>query len=238
MEIMKNVKAVIFDLDDTLYPEIDYVISGFKCVAKYLSKLLRINNEEILKNLIDLFTDNKANVFNRYLTQQNYYNNELLSNCIEIYRQHYPKIKLYPEAEEILQWLRNEGYKIGIITDGRPEGQRNKIKALELEKYCDEIMITDEIGGLEFRKPNVKPYQLIIEKLKVIPEQAIYIGDNPSKDFLAANKLGMITIMLKNEKGFYQETKNPVEYSAQITVENLIDIKNYLKGIVSWGDKE
>ena len=93
--------------------------------------------------------------------------------------------------------------KIGLITDGRPIGQRNKIKALNLEKYINEIIVTDELGGVEFRKPNTKAFELMQEKLKIPFEKMVYIGDNINKDFIAPEKLGMQTIYFRNENGLY-----------------------------------
>jgi putative hydrolase of the HAD superfamily len=226
---MKNIKAVIFDLDDTLYLEHDYILSGFKCVANYLSTVNGLVSNEIYKRLSVLFLENKLEVFNRYLNENNLLDKDIFQNCIDIYREHYPDIKLLPLAYYILKWLKNNNYKIGILTDGRPEGQWNKIKALDIEKLCDEIIVTDELGGPEYRKPNELPYNKMLKHLCVTPEQAIYVGDNPAKDFLAANKLGIVTFMIQNEKGLYQTIGYPKEYYAKYIISDLIQIKYYLE---------
>lgn len=54
----------------------------------------------------------------------------------------------------MIQKLKNKGIKVGIITDGRPGGQRKKLKALGLDEMIDDIIVTDELGGIQFRKPN------------------------------------------------------------------------------------
>lgn len=79
--------------------------------------------------------------------------------------------------------IEKTGKKIGIITDGRVEGQKNKIVALGLNNIVDDIIITDELGGIEFRKPNDIAFRVMQEKWQIPFEKMIYIGDNPAKDF-------------------------------------------------------
>lgn len=88
--------------------------------------------------------------------------------------------------------------KVGIITDGRPEGQRNKITALGLEEYVEEIIITDELGGTEYRKPCDKAFRIMQEKMGVKFERTLYIGDNLKKDFQAPLQLGMRAVYFCN----------------------------------------
>ena len=234
MVAMKNIKAVIFDLDDTLYLEKDYVISGFKCVAEYLSKKLSIGSKQIFEEFFVLFEENRYNVFNRFFNIHNIFEEHLLTECVEVYRNHYPDIKLIPEAINVLKWLKANNYKIGLLTDGRPEGQRNKIRALNLEKFCDCINITDELGGIRYRKPNEIPYKIILNELKVKPEEAIYVGDNPAKDFISANKLGLITIMVNYCRGLYHITNLSKEYLAMYSVDKLLKVKELLQ---NWNEQ-
>ena len=78
---------------------------------------------------------------------------DMKEQCVNVYREHIPSITLYDGVIEQIIDLKNKGIKVGIITDGRPSGQRNKIKALGLETLVDDIIITDELGGDQFRKP-------------------------------------------------------------------------------------
>lgn len=228
MDVMKKFKAVIFDLDDTLYPEIDYVISGFKVVSKYISNKINMKSDQVFNKLLKLFEQDRNNVFDRLLQSYDV-DKEIVKECVNLYRNHFPDIKLTEEVHELLQLLKENGFKIGIITDGRPEGQWNKIKALGLEKYCDSIIVTDELGGIEYRKPSEIPYKKILQELGIEGKEAVYIGDNPVKDFITANKLGMFTIMFKNNKGLYHQTNLSNEYLAKTTVSRMIEVKELLK---------
>jgi HAD superfamily hydrolase (TIGR01549 family) len=99
--------------------------------------------------------------------------------------------------------LKDKGIKVGIITDGRPEGQRNKLKALGLEELIDDIIITDKFGGVQFRKPNDISFRIIQNRWRIPFEQIVYVGDNAAKDFQAPKQLGMRWIYFDNEDGLY-----------------------------------
>ncbi len=188
-----DIKGVIFDLDDTLYSEKDYIRSGYKAVSKYLGgdyeeKLWCYFNEgmpAIDRLLIELGRTAEKD------------------EALLAYRNHKPEISLYEGVVELLCELKSKGIKIGIITDGRPEGQRNKIEALGLTKYVDDIIITDELGGIQFRKPCDIAYRIIQNRWKLPYNEIVYVGDNVIKDFQAPKQLGMKSIWVDNKDGLY-----------------------------------
>ncbi|CAH1211265.1 Phosphoglycolate phosphatase [Paenibacillus auburnensis] len=228
---MHNIKAIIFDLDDTLYQEEDYVKSGFKYVSNLIELKTALGADYVYDQLLLLFENDKSRVFNRFLELQEITDAELESLIIQEYRHHKPSISLLPENIEILQWLKNQGFMIGIITDGRPEGQKNKIEALGLYDYCNHVIVTDELGGIEFRKPNKIGFINMLTHFKIKPDEAIYLGDNPTKDFVACNNLGMKTIMLVNGKGLYSQEVEDPDYFANISIQSLEELKTILE---SW----
>ena len=186
-----QVRGVIFDLDDTLYSEKDYVRSGFRAVSDYLGG----GYEE---KLWSFFESGKPAV------------DELLKELgreaekeavLDIYRSHEPVIQVYDGVKEILARLKREGLKVGIITDGRPGGQRKKIKALGLD--VDDIIVTDELGGTQFRKPCDIAFRILQTRWRLHPADIVYVGDNPAKDFQAPKQLGMRSILFLNPDGLY-----------------------------------
>ena len=193
----RKVSAVVFDLDDTLYSEKDFVRSGYRAVAKLLPE---IDNAE--EKLWSAFVSGRSAI-DTVLSDEGIYTDELRDRCLLEYRGHFPEIELYDGACELLADLRKRGLKLGIITDGRPLGQRNKIKALGLENMVDEIIVTDEIGGVDFRKPNDISFRIMQRKLKVPFEEMVYVGDNLSKDLHAPRQLGMQAIWFKNTDGVH-----------------------------------
>ena len=189
-----SVRGVIFDLDDTLYDERDYVRSGYKAVAEYLG------DPSAAERLWELF-ENKLPAIDSYLAEIG--KTDKKAECLSVYRQHMPDIRLRDGAAELLAQLREKGVKIGIITDGRPNGQKNKIKALGLDMLVDDMIVTDELGGEQFRKPCDIAFRIMQRKWRLPFGEMMYVGDNPSKDFQAPSQLGMMSIHFKNELGLY-----------------------------------
>ena len=187
-----NLDVVIFDLDDTLYSEKDYVRSGFNAIA---AKYPNVKN--MAQKLWNAFLEGRPAI-DYVLEQENLMKER--DNCLSIYRKHRPEIHIYDEAKEVL--LRIEKTKrIGIITDGRPEGQKAKIRALGLDKFVDKIIITDELGSVKYRKPNPEAFLLMQKTFNCDFSKMCYIGDNIKKDGIAPEKLGMMFIHFKNIKG-------------------------------------
>ncbi|EOS43380.1 HAD-IA family hydrolase [Lachnospiraceae bacterium JLR.KK009] len=196
---LNSAKGVIFDLDDTLYSEKQYVKSGYKKIAEY------IGHQEAEEKLWNYFLEGKPAI-DAYLKEIGAENKK--AECLDIYRSQMPEINLYDGVAELFQGLKENDIKVGIITDGRPEGQRNKIKALGLEELVDDIIITDELGGIQFRKPNDISFRIMQCRWRIPFEQIVYIGDNLAKDFQAPRQLGMQGIYIKNEDGLYSNQGN------------------------------
>lgn len=201
MQHLEGLKAVIFDLDDTLYGEKEYVRSGYKEVSKQLPQ---VENAE--QKLWNAFVSRKSAI-DTVLLAEGIYTEALKQHCLETYRSHQPDIHFYDGVLPMLIELREQGHFLGIITDGRPEGQRAKISALGLEGLMDKIIITDELGGIQFRKPCTQSYILMKEFFNVNYTEMLYVGDNPQKDFIACETLGIKAVYFVNQDGLYSKTR-------------------------------
>ncbi len=188
-----RIRGVIFDLDDTLYSEKEYVRSGYKVVSDYLGgdyeerlwRFFEAGKLAIDELLMEIGRMDEKNI------------------ALGVYRSHKPRIHLYDGVAEMLERLRDIGIKTGIITDGRPEGQRNKLEVLGLQSLVDDIIITDELGGAQFRKPCDIAFRIMQNRWKLPASEMMYVGDNPNKDFQAPQQLGMKSVLFKNEDGIY-----------------------------------
>ena len=154
------------------------------------------------------------------------YNEKLIPKLVEVYRTHKPNLFLYPEVSTVLSTLRKQGYKLGIITDGNVEVQRNKVDALTVKDFFDCMIFSDEYGG-ERQKPDPRPYQKAMEELKVNAKETVYVGDNPYKDFVTAKKLGIFTVRIM--RGRYKNIKLRKEYESDYQIKNLENIFNVIK---------
>lgn len=191
-----GLKVVIFDLDDTLYSEKEYVRSGYHNISSLFPEIANVESR-----LWKLFLD-KVAVIDVFLKQEEVFTGENKEKCMRAYRFQEPDIHLYPGVWDMLKRLK-EHYYLGLITDGRPEGQRSKIKALGLSEIFDCMIITDELGGSKYRKPNARAYQIVAERFGTDFRDMCYVGDNIKKDFVAPIKLGMRSIWFRNVDGLY-----------------------------------
>lgn len=207
-----NIQGVIFDLDDTLYSEKQYVKSGFRAVAELLGK------KDAETELWNCFLSGQPAI-DTYLQQENLLDKK--NECLKVYRDHKPNITLYSGVIELINELLAKGIKVGIITDGRVQGQKNKIAALGLDKVIEDIIITDELGGEQFRKPNDIAFRIMQCRWRVPFEQMMYVGDNINKDFQAPRQLGMQSVWFKNPDGLYY---GDVENHTIHAIKNISDV--------------
>jgi putative hydrolase of the HAD superfamily len=216
---MKTTKTIVFDLDDTLAPEIEFLESAFKEISSQID----VNNNKLFSQMLMQY-HNKENVFQNLQKQ---YQNISISQLLDIYRNHIPhyKEKTKIKIKKLLLDLKAKGYFLGLITDGFSVTQRNKIKALDIDALFDMIVISEEYGTEKPNKVNYKVFH------KFETNEYYYIGDNISKDFLTPNKLGWISIcLLDNGKNIHLQNFNKeYKYLPQIKINKLANLKNIIK---------
>lgn len=219
------IKGVIFDLDDTLISEKEYIKSGFKVISKVISEQYNLSFDEAYQKILELFDKDSDYVFNRLLDYFNIeYDKEYIFKLLKIYRNHEPDISLYSNAEEVINYLSGKDYKLGIITDGYQITQKRKIEKLNLKDKFNYIVITDELGS-EYWKPHKLPYQKCVNEFGLNFNEVIYVGDNLQKDFITANKLGIKTVQIVRKEGIYIKSNDlSNEYEADHKINNLNEI--------------
>lgn len=210
MQFSSDKDIVVFDLDDTLYKEIDYLISAYHAIADTVGL-------DVVEEMLAWYRLGE-NAFQRLIEE--YDVGISMADLLEIYRYHMPNIVLSPESAVFLSYLRETNVKVGIITDGRSRTQRNKLSVLGLE-WIEDVVISEELGS---EKPNEANYRFFEDKYKGY--QFTYIADNPKKDFITPNKLGWKTICLRNDgRNIHtQDVKVTEDFRPKIIVEKLSDL--------------
>jgi len=186
--------CVVLDLDDTLYLETSYVLSGFKMVSYWIEQQYGI--KDFYQDLRQTFFSNhRSQAYQFALSKRGIYSENLVEQLSVLYRDHVPNISLEKDAAGFLESVKNKKY---LITDGRPTAQWNKIKALNLLGYFEKIIVTGDLGKAYY-KPSPRSFSLLQAEQPDKP--FIYIADNPKKDFLAPAQLGWKDSIRMNRRG-------------------------------------
>ena len=201
------IKVVLFDLDDTLISEYDYIKSGYRHIAGILSSQLKTPAETLYKALLTLFHEERRNVFNRLFDAYGikYTQGDILT-LVSAYREHNPEISFYGDIPPTIHALKERGIHTGIITDGYVVTQRRKLAAVNAEAYFDHILLTDELGR-EYWKPSPRAFELMQAHFSVTFDEMMYVGDNPEKDFYIGSLYPITTVRIRRDDGIYRSAK-------------------------------
>lgn len=222
------IRLVIFDLDDTLYNERDFVYSGFMEVATYLSNKYGISKNILFDDMVNILNSRgRGKIFDQIC--EKYHLKEKIEYLVELYRYNNPNISLYDDAYEVLDNFQSK-YKLGLITDGYKGAQWNKIKALNIEKYMDKIIVTDDYGK-DYWKPSVKPFQIMLDYFDMKAKETVYIGDNPNKDFIPCKKLGINSVRIIRSIGDYMGIVVDEKHEADYRIKSLLELEKILEEI-------
>lgn len=195
-------KLIVFDLDDTLFPEESYILSGFRAVAHWADKHLYIPFEQGYTQLYQLFQNGmRGHTFDAWLNLNGCDPGTVIQTLVDVYRDHEPKLVLYPEVSQTLSLL-GQDFRLGLVSDGILEVQKKKWKALNLTELFSGVVFSDQ-WGREYWKPHCRPFREILRLCKSDGAEAVYIADNPQKDFFGAKQVGMYTIRVRRTQGIY-----------------------------------
>ncbi len=215
-------RVVVFDLDDTLFPEWQYVLSGFRAVDEWLQKNLeRTGFYEKAKAQFDVGA--RGNIFDIVLKELGE-DSQLVGKLVEVYRQHRPTLSLYDDARWAIDHFQRCG-PLGLISDGYLVAQQNKFDALKIREHFQAVVFSD-CYGRECWKPSPVPYQKIMELIPGVAGDYVYVADNPKKDFIAPRQLGWGTIQIDRPEGVYHGVEVAPELRAEVVITSLIELEN------------
>jgi putative hydrolase of the HAD superfamily len=188
--------AVLFDLDDTLYRERSFVDGGFRAVGRYLAPRLDSSAASIYRRLLALHErDGRGRLIDTLLAEHGVSDDpELVSAAVLAYRTHRPHLRPFDGVVEGLDRIRAAGIRTGLVTDGLAFVQRGKLAALpKVAERLDVIVLTDELGP-GHAKPAPDGFREACLLLAVDPRVAVYVANDPRKDFSGARTAGLRTI--------------------------------------------
>ena len=223
--------AAVFDLDDTLYPERDYVRSGYRAVAAHLRDTLGTDDayEEWLWRRFESGESARAldamnGRFGLGLDEGQ------IRELVAVYREHRPDIRPHAGAARVLDALQGRA-KLGLLSDGFLPAQRLKLEALGLAGRFHAVVFTESLAPAHAAwKPSPAGFMAISVALAALPEVCVYVADNPAKDFLAPNRLGWRTVRILLAGQVHRDAAPPDGGAAQVCVESWEELGALLAG--------
>ncbi len=190
------IKAIFFDLDNTLYDQASYFASGFDVIAKYLNKNLSLLKEDVIEYLnkrLKAEGSMYTKLFDDLLNFFSVYDEQLVKILVRLFHEApVDSLVVYDDVRNILPQLAHK-HLLGLITNGCAAMQRRKVVALGLSGVLSIQVYTAEIG---YPKPNPQGYIAALQSAEVRAGESLYVGDNPYVDFAGARQLGMYTCRL------------------------------------------
>ena len=218
--------AIVFDLDDTLYPHARYVHSGFSAVARHLAQRFGLDANDVyaaLRRASEIGFAGRE--FQRVCASYDGLDASIVPELVGVLRAHEPDLYVSHDVLDTLQALRRDGWRIAILTNGLPKAQAAKVRALGLSPLVDHVIYANDYaaGG----KPAPEPFLEALRRLRVAPHHAVMVGDDSVNDIEGARAVGMRTVLLSRRE------PPRADSGADIVVRNLTDLTRIAAHLVS-----
>ena len=223
------IKAVIFDLDNTL---LDFISMKESAVSSAVHAMIEagldLDEKSSYERIITLYQETgweNQQIFDIFLKEKTgEVDNKYLAAAIVSYRRaREATLRLYPDVQRTLNILAKMGLKLAVVSDAPSREAWMRIYYLNLHHVFDFVLTFDDVGE---RKPSPKGFEMALEKLGIKTDEALMIGDWPERDVAGASKLGIKTIYAK-----YGDTFGTVESGADWDVENIYEVVGIIKSL-------
>ena len=225
------IKAVIFDLDNTLLDFMkmkEYAVKA--AIAGMIEAGLDIDNEKSYNTIVSIYEKEgweNQQVFNYFLDKTvGEVNNKYLAAAIVAYRRaREANLLLYPNVNHTLVELMKMGIKLAVVSDAPSREAWMRIYYLNLHQHFDIVLTFDDTNA---RKPSPIPFQMALKELNTDPNETLMVGDWPERDVAGANNLGIRTIFAR-----YGDSFGTVESGADWDINDVYEIVGIVNEINS-----
>lgn len=219
--------VLIFDLDDTLYDEMSFVVSGLRAVANHGEASFGWEAGTSFAFMhTHLLRHGRGMVFDEWLRFHGRHSVSRVKACINVYRHHKPEISLFPFATRVLEQYHGQK-TLYLVTDGHKLVQQNKVDALNLASMFKRVFITHRFG-IRHAKPSLHCFEIIRRAERCNWCDMVYVGDNPAKDFVSLKAIGAITVRVRT--GSHGMSKALPDHDAHVTIPDLSGLPFILDG--------
>ncbi|XXX73410.1 HAD family hydrolase [Sorangium sp. So ce134] len=195
---LQDIKAVLFDLDGTLFDRetaVRDVVTGQH--AAFSRELAGVPQERFVRRVLELDAHgygDKAEIYPRVVRELGLPEPlaaALTAHFWDAYARVAPAL---PGVHATLAALRGRGHRLGIVTNGRVSVQEGKLRALGVLHAVDAVLISERE---QLRKPDPAIFRRAVERLGLRAHEACYVGDHPVKDVMGAHDAGLKAVWVR-----------------------------------------
>jgi putative hydrolase of the HAD superfamily len=214
--------GLILDLDDTLYPREQFMQSGLRAVACHVQDTRDIPADEALAAMVDARGRGAAGREFQALCARFGLAAGAIPELVDVFRNHWPVLHLPPATADVLRALRAEGWRMVVLTNGRPRVQRSKVFALGIHAFVDDVIYAEEQapGG----KPSPAAFRAALKRLSLPARRCVCVGDDPVRDIGGARALGISTVWVS-------AYTDAVAMEAEAQVDDIVELPAALAGL-------
>ncbi len=223
------IKAVIFDLDNTLVDFFRMKKEAIKAaVAAMVDAGLKMNFTDAYHAIMDIYNSEGIEyqeVFDRFLEKRigSIDHKILAAGVVGYRRERDATLVLYPRVTATLTSLAKRGLKLAILTDAPPKQAWLRLCYLNLHNLFDVVITPEETG--EF-KPSPQPFLLALQKLEVKPAEALMVGDWPDRDIVGAKGVGLHTVFAR-----YGDRRQTEHSGADFDIDDIAELIGIIEGL-------
>ena len=230
-----KVKAVIFDIEDTLYDaSLQMRMARFNAIRAMIESGLPIdleNGYKKLEEIVSKYGPHYNKHFDKLLEHLGLrWNPRVIAAGVLAYREtSQAYLKPFPDTMPTIIKLRDQGYKLGVVSDGIAVKEWQKLIQLGVHHLFHSVVISEEYGTEELTS---ELFEKCLEELNAKPSNSIYISSRLNKAILHANRAGLISVRLKRGDHYVEEPES-IEAKAKYEIDTLSQIFDILKSIES-----
>jgi putative hydrolase of the HAD superfamily len=187
-------RGIVFDLDETLYRERRFALSGFCAVSRHVESSTGISAARCFRSLVGSLRSGRRRTAFQDACRQFDLDPEVATDWLGVYRAHRPRLRMSAGARLLLETLRRS-WRLAVLTNGLPAIQRAKVEALGVDRLVDVVVYAEEHGG-RAGKPDPAAFEEALRRLAVPRKCALVVGDDYDRDVVGARAAGLRAVWL------------------------------------------
>lgn len=216
-----KIKCILFDVDDVLYDaSLQAEMARLNAIRAMIEAGLPSDVENayrVLKEIVKEYGPDYPRHFDKLLERLGLrWDPRVIAAGVVAYREtNMAYLRPYPDTVTTLLKLRDLGYRLGVVSDGRTVKQWQKLISLGLQHFFQYVLISEEAGS-ETIGPEM--FKTALEKLNLQPGEVAFIGKKLNPDILNANRIGIVSIRMRRGESKNEEAeKDEMKPSYEVT---------------------